>query len=93
MTALELLGLPEMQDSGGGSTIPLLANPVLQALSLRGELNLFKIRIGLNIAGLRRQFEPQTQQSEAIVRLSVTGGNSSSPVRFLCDPRPTATPS
>ena len=73
MTALELLGLPEMQDSGGGTTIPLLVNPVLQALSLRGELNLFKIRIGLNIAGLSRQFEPQTQQSEAIASLPAIG--------------------
>lgn len=75
MAALELLDSPEMQDqsNGGGSTSPLPPNPVLQALHLRAELNLFKIRNELNIAGLERQFEPEAQPSEVISGLPTIG--------------------
>ena len=55
-TALTLLALPEMQPPGTGiGASPFPPNPVPQALQLRAELNLYKLRSGRNIAGIERQ--------------------------------------
>ena len=61
-TALQLLALPEMQSPGTGSSAsPFPPNPVPRALQMRGELNLFKLRTGRNIAGIERDIAPVTQ--------------------------------
>jgi hypothetical protein len=86
MAALELLSLSELKDPAS----PLLpTNLVLQVLTLQAELNLAKIRNGLNIAGLERPLEAEFQQSDAIA-LPTFGSNGSiriSPPALL---RPTA---
>ncbi|HMS83069.1 MAG TPA: hypothetical protein PKD12_05435 [Nitrospira sp.] len=62
-TALELLGLPEMQfASSASSPYPFPPSPVPQALRLHAELNLFKLRNGRNIAGIERQSVLETSQ-------------------------------
>jgi len=54
--ALELLALPEFQASDSGNAAsPFAPNPVVHALRLHAELNLFKLRSGRNIAGIERQ--------------------------------------
>jgi hypothetical protein len=58
-TALELLALPEFQPASGD---PFPTNPVLQALRLHAELNLYKLRSGRNIAGIERQSAPESPQ-------------------------------
>lgn len=86
MAALELLSLPEMKDP----PTPLLpTNLVLHALTLQAELNLAKIRNGLNIAGLERPLEAEFQQSEAIA-LPTFGGNGTISVSPPVSLRPTA---
>jgi hypothetical protein len=61
--ALELLALPDLQPpSGGNPPNPFPPNPVLQALRLHAELNLFKLRSGRNIAGIERQSAPESPQ-------------------------------
>ena len=71
-TALELLALPDLQPpSGGNSPNPFPPNPVLQALRLRAELNLFKLRSGRNIAGIERQSAPETPQPTTFGSLPV----------------------
>lgn len=69
-TALELLALPEMQQiigTSGGTPFP--PNPVPQALKLRAEVNLFKLRNGRNIAGIERQATSLVQPSLNLDRL------------------------
>jgi len=74
-TALALLGLPEMQPPGSGSgATPFPANPVPQALKMRGQLNLFKLRSGRNIAGIERQATVVAQPALTLDRLPVAGG-------------------
>ncbi|HEV2735883.1 MAG TPA: neuraminidase-like domain-containing protein, partial [Longimicrobiaceae bacterium] len=58
LAALELLGSPDMRLPGGGDD-PAVAfgfppNPEAVALRMHGELNLFKLRNGRNIAGMQR---------------------------------------
>ncbi|MCA1702140.1 MAG: hypothetical protein LC808_02265 [Actinobacteria bacterium] len=73
-TALTLLALPEMQPPGSGAgASPFPPNPVPQALKMRGELNLFKLRSGRNIAGIKRQATPVTQPALTLDRLPVAG--------------------
>jgi Tc toxin complex TcA C-terminal TcB-binding domain len=58
VSALELLSQPEMQpptSSPNPPANPFPPNPVIQALQLHAELNLFKLRNGRNIAGIERQ--------------------------------------
>lgn len=74
-TALALLGLPEMQPPGSGSgATPFPPNPVPQALKMRGQLNLFKLRSGRNIAGIERQAAVVSQPALTLDRLPVAGG-------------------
>jgi Tc toxin complex TcA C-terminal TcB-binding domain len=72
--ALALLALPEMQPpaTGAGAT-PFPLNPVPQALKMRGELNLFKLRSGRNIAGIERQVTQATQPALTLDRLPAAG--------------------
>jgi hypothetical protein len=71
-TALELLALPEIQPpSGGNPPNPFPPNPLLQALRLHAELNLFKLRSGRNIAGIERQSAPESPQPVMLGSLPV----------------------
>ena len=75
LTAVELLGAAELQRPGpqklaapvpgptGDFDVP--ASGVLVALRFRTELNLFKLRMGRNIAGLERQVEPYAAPTNA----------------------------
>ena len=73
--ALALLALPEMEPPGTGSEAsPFPPNPVPEALKRRGELNLFKLRSGRNIAGIERQATGVAQPSQTLDRLPVAGG-------------------
>jgi hypothetical protein len=75
-TALALIALPEMQPptTGAGAT-PFPPNPVPLALKMRGELNLFKLRSGRNIAGIERQATALIQPVLTLDRLPVAGGS------------------
>jgi len=69
-TALQLLALPDMQPPGSGaSATPFPPNPIPQALLLRAELNLFKLRTGRNIVGIERQTTPLVQPTLTFDRL------------------------
>jgi hypothetical protein len=71
-TALELLGLPEIQPpTGGNPPNPFPPNPVPQALRLHAELNLFKLRSGRNIAGIERQSAPDSPHPVTLGSLPV----------------------
>ena len=73
--ALSLLTLPDMQPPGTGSgASPFPANPVPQGLRGRGELNLFKLRSGRNIAGIERQASVLSQPAQPLDRPPVAGG-------------------
>jgi hypothetical protein len=76
-TVLDLLALEEMQPpQAEDATAPLLPpNPVIQALRFHAALNLFKLRNGLNIAGLER---PSAAQAA-----SVTVSLQPTPYRYL----------
>jgi hypothetical protein len=54
LSALDLLDLPELQTPKDFGFAP---NPVIQAMRLHAELNLFKLRDNRNIAGMQRQTE------------------------------------
>jgi hypothetical protein len=84
-TALELLALPDLQPpSGENSPYPFPPNPVLQALRLHAELNLFKLRSGRNIAGIERQTASETPQPVTFGNLPVArdGGRLFRPTRY-----------
>ena len=66
---LELLALPEMRPPTGSAASPFPPNPVPQALKMRAELNLFKLRSGRNIAGIERQLTPLTEPALTLDRL------------------------
>src|SRR5262245_545346 len=72
-TALDLLALPEMQPPAASVANPFPPNPVPQALKMRAELNLFKLRSGRNIAGIERQLTPLTQPALMLDRLPAAG--------------------
>ncbi|MDX8126801.1 Ig-like domain-containing protein [Methylomonas sp. OY6] len=74
-TALELLALPEMQSPtpANATSHPFPPNPVPQALKMRAELNLLKLRSGRNIAGIERPTAPPVQPSLSLDRLPTTG--------------------
>jgi Tc toxin complex TcA C-terminal TcB-binding domain/Bacterial Ig domain len=69
-TALELLSLPEMQSPTGSAASPFPPNSVPQALKMRAELNLFKLRSGRNIAGIERRLTPLTEPELMLDRLT-----------------------
>ena len=71
-TALELLSLSQAPDTGN-ETSPFPSNPVPQALKMRGELNLFKLRSGRNIAGIERQTAPVAQPTLSLDRFPGVG--------------------
>ena len=48
-------------------------NPILKALRLRGELNLYKIRTCRNIAGIERQLEPYAAPTDVVSGLPFIG--------------------
>jgi hypothetical protein len=65
LSALELLNLDELNPAGTG----FAPNPIPGALRQHADLNLFKLRDGRNIAGMRRSGEPSFPQSVAIDNL------------------------
>lgn len=81
-TALELLALPEMQSPNqtNASTHPFPPNPVPQALKMRAELNMLKLRSGRNIAGIERPTAPSVQPALSLDRLP-TAGDGQRPFR------------
>ena len=88
-TALELLALPDIQPpSGGNPPNPFPPNPVLQALRLHAELNLFKLRSGRNIAGIERQSAPESPQPVTLGSLPVASDGARlfrpTPYRYAC---------
>jgi hypothetical protein len=76
-TAVDLLALPEMQPPTGATASPFPPNPVPEALRLRAELNLAKLRTGRNIAGLERQLTPLTQPTLTLDRLPAADARGS----------------
>jgi hypothetical protein len=72
-TALQLLALPEMQPPTGVSASPFPPNPIPQALRMRADLNLFKLRTGRNIAGIERQTSPLAEPTVSFDRLPAPG--------------------
>lgn len=65
-------------------------NPIINALCLKAELNLFKIRNCMNIAGVERQLEPYAAPTDAITDLPTigTGGQISLPGTSSIVPTP-----
>jgi hypothetical protein len=85
MNALDLLNVPEFAPPPASTGIAPNALP--QNLRLHAELNLFKLRNGRNIAGMRRQLEPyagvQNQVSTAITTVQpVAAQLQPTPYRF-----------
>src|SRR5262249_25533227 len=66
-TALQLLARPEMQPPHAASQFP--PNLVPEALRMRAENNLFKLRTGRHIAGIQRQTTPLIQPALTLDRL------------------------
>src|SRR5436853_1274988 len=91
ISALDLLRLPDMQSPGttDGSTA-FAPNPVLRGLRLHAELNLFKLRNGRNIAGMKRQLETYTPQLSKVNALPTlgSGGQLIGPGAALLRPTP-----
>jgi hypothetical protein len=73
LTALELLHLPDMQTPSQADGAKPPENPVLQMLRLRAELNLSKLRAGLNIAGMQRPLDPDTDLGSDFPTLNGNG--------------------
>lgn len=65
-------------------------NPVIEALGLKAELNLFKIRNGLNIAGIEREIDPYAAPTDTISGLPTigAGGNLILPGTVNLPPTP-----
>jgi hypothetical protein len=72
--SLYVTALKEMQR--GSKEDPFPPNPVVQALRLQAELNLFKLRSGRNIAGIERQSAVEVLESAPIGALLpvISGG-------------------
>ena len=73
-TARDLLRLPELPPPGTSELKLILPNPLIDALRLRVELQLAKIRQGRNIAGVKREMPIDAGPATALDMLSV-GGN------------------
>ena len=76
MNALDLLDSPEMRQAAVGAmstSNSFPPNPVPQAVRLRAQLNLFKLRTGRNFAGMQRQMEPVAQDTETTNGLPTVG--------------------
>ncbi|HSE18100.1 MAG TPA: LamG-like jellyroll fold domain-containing protein [Pyrinomonadaceae bacterium] len=72
MNALDVLNLPEFAPPPASTAVA--PNAVPQNLRLHAEINLFKLRNGRNIAGMRRQLEPYGgSQNQTSTALSITG--------------------
>lgn len=50
------------------------ANPVMKALRLHAELNLYKLRSCCNIAGMKRQVEPYAASTDTATGMPIIGG-------------------
>ena len=64
-------------------------NPVLMALRLRAELNLYKIRTCRNIAGIERQLEPYAAPTDVVSGLPFIGAGGQLVLPGLATLRPT----
>ena len=64
-------------------------NPVLKALRLRAELNLYKIRTCRNIAGIERQLEPYAAPTDVVSGLPFIGAGGQLVLPGLATLRPT----
>jgi hypothetical protein len=64
-------------------------NPILRALRLHAELNLFKIRSCRNIAGMQRQLDPYAAPTDTVTGLPSigAGGSLSSLEQLACSQR------
>ena len=81
MNALDLLNLPEFAPPPPSTAIA--PNSVPQNLRRHAELNLFKLRSGRNIAGMRRQLEPY-----AAMQLSTSPATNGRPPATQLQPTP-----
>ena len=92
LDARELLLLPDFDPPLGNTpdTMPL-PNPILEALRLRAELQLAKLRQGRNIAGMKRQVElPSSQPTTSGLPQIGSGGQLVIPARCpSCGQHPT----
>jgi hypothetical protein len=69
LSALDLLDMPELHQQEFG----FAPNPMIQAMRLHAELNLFKLRDNRNIAGMQRQLEAPPP-AKMISSLPTVGG-------------------
>lgn len=65
------------------------ANPMVQALRMHIELNLFKLRSGRNIAGMERQLEPYTAPTDMTSGLPTIGASGQLSLPGTVELRPT----
>jgi hypothetical protein len=86
LTALDLLGLPEMRAEAPSDVNPFPPNPVPDTLRAHAELNLAKLRQGRNIAGMLRQIDASTQHATP-VPASIAAG-SVTPAETTIRPTP-----
>jgi hypothetical protein len=64
-------------------------NPMLRALRLRAEANLYKIRTCRSIAGLKRELEPYAAPTDTVTGMPSIGAGGQLTVPGLTTPRPT----
>jgi hypothetical protein len=88
-TARELLRRPELPAPGAFELGRILPNPLIDALRLRVEIQLAKIRQGRNIAGVQRELAVDAGPATALDMLSVGGSGQRAAPRTVA---PAVTP-
>ncbi|HSH80569.1 MAG TPA: LamG-like jellyroll fold domain-containing protein, partial [Herpetosiphonaceae bacterium] len=89
LTARSLLLLPELQQPAAGLSDTILPNPVPDALRLRVDAQLSKLRQGRNIAGMKRQVETYAPPARAAGSLPTVGSGGQLVVPGTTTLRPT----